>query len=74
MFIAADKTLKIWDVASGALIRTIRGHKEGLSDLAWSSDGRLIATASDDTTIGIWTVETVRALCHYELSFMWLYG
>jgi WD40 repeat protein len=68
---AADKTLKTWDVASGVLIRTIRGHKEGLSDLAWSSDGRLIATASDDTTVGIWVVETVRGLyLHEQLAFV----
>lgn len=59
MNVAADKTLKIWDVEAGQLIRTIRGHREGLSDLAWSGDGKYIATASDDSSVGIWIVETV---------------
>jgi COMPASS component SWD3 len=59
---AADKLVKIWDVETGEPIRTIRGHKEGLSDLAWSSDSKYICTACDDGSIGIWIVESVRVL------------
>ena len=35
------------------------GHTEGLSDIAWSFDSELIASASDDKTVRIWSVEAV---------------
>lgn len=35
------------------------GHEGGISDLAWSPDSKLLATASDDKTVGLWNVEEV---------------
>jgi WD40 repeat protein len=57
---AADKTVKLWSTSGWSLKQTLSGsHERGLSDIAWSPDGRYVATASDDTTIGIWDVESV---------------
>jgi len=41
-----------------ALIRTLRGHAEAVSDCAHSPDGRYLATASADQTVRIWDVQT----------------
>ena len=60
--IAADKTIKLWDVEQGELIRTLEGHTEGISDIAWSHNGEYLASASDDKTIGIWSIESVGRL------------
>ena len=32
------------------------GHKRGISDISWSPDSKYLASASDDTTISIWTI------------------
>lgn len=51
--------MKIWSPHTGQLVRNLTGHSKGLSDVAWSSDSVFLASASDDTTIRIWTVDTV---------------
>lgn len=40
-------------------MRTFEGHTLGISDVAWSGDSDYIASASDDKTIRIWSLETV---------------
>ena len=57
----ADKLIKLWNAYTGDFIRTMAGHTEGVSDIAWSSDSELIASASDDKTVRIWSAETVRS-------------
>ena len=57
---AGDKLVKIWSPHTGQLVRNLTGHSKGLSDIAWSSDSVFLASASDDATIRIWTVDTVR--------------
>lgn len=52
--------MKIWSPHTGQLVRNLTGHSKGLSDIAWSFDSVFLASASDDTTIRIWTVDTVR--------------
>jgi WD40 repeat protein len=41
-----DKTIKLWDVASGSLVRTLTGHTNGPNSVAFSPDGRLLASGS----------------------------
>ena len=39
---SADKSNKLWNVASGREIRTLSGHRNWVSTLAFSPDGRLL--------------------------------
>ena len=59
---ANDRVVKIWSPFTGELIRNLNGHTKGLSDIAWSSDSVYLASASDDHTVRIWDVDSVRAM------------
>jgi len=57
-----DLTVKLWDVASGRLMRTFRGHRHWVSAAAFSPDSMMIASAAYDGTVRIWDVRTGRAI------------
>jgi len=49
-----DNTIRVWDVASGAELATLRGHTERVSSVTFSLDGTRLASGSDDKTVKVW--------------------
>ena len=54
--------VQIWDVASGREIGTLKGHGRAVGKVAFSRDGKLLATGSTDNTIKIWDFAAQREL------------
>ncbi|KAF5716702.1 G-protein beta WD-40 repeat-containing protein [Fusarium mundagurra] len=55
---SSDRTIKIWNVATGKEEQTLEGHTASVNSVVFSKDGTLIASGSDDNTIKIWNVAT----------------
>jgi len=53
-----DKTLRSWDLGSGAAIRTFSGHTDAVTSVVVTPDGRTALSGSEDDTIKIWKLET----------------
>ena len=50
--------IRFWDVASGREIGAIKGHGRGVSKVAFSRDGKVLASAATDNSIKMWDAAT----------------
>ena len=53
---APIKRVIFWDLATGEPAGTLRGHEDYVSAVAFSADGKLLATGSFDHTVKVWDV------------------
>ncbi|PNH11155.1 Vegetative incompatibility protein HET-E-1 [Tetrabaena socialis] len=53
-----DKTLRLWDTATGQCRATLEGHTDWVNSVAFSPDGRQLASGSDDKTLRLWDAAT----------------
>lgn len=55
-----DRTVIIWDTATGKARRTLKGHDLAVTSLAFSADASLLASGSGNASIVLWDVQTGR--------------
>jgi WD40 repeat protein len=53
-----DQTIKVWQLETGKLLRTLKGHRDKVYAIALSPNGQIIASGSADKTIKLWHLQT----------------
>ncbi len=63
-----DGTIQIYNVTTGEQVLHLPGHSQCVFQLAWSPDGRHLASRSLDRTIKVWDIANSRVLCESGYS------
>jgi WD40 repeat protein/serine/threonine protein kinase len=53
-----EGVIRLWDVATGEVIRTIKGHTDTINYIAFATDGNRIASGSVDRTARVWQLDS----------------
>jgi pleiotropic regulator 1 len=63
---AADRTIKIWDLASGQLKLTLTGHISAVRGLEVSPRHPYLFSCGEDKMVKCWDLETNKVIRHYH--------
>ena len=56
----ADRTVRVWNLASGRLERTLEGHTGQVRAVAVTADGQRIVSGGTDGTVRVWNLASGR--------------
>lgn len=53
-----NNNIDIWEVSTGKVIKTLKGHESKIQIISYSPDGKSIASAAEDIKLKIWSTES----------------
>jgi eukaryotic-like serine/threonine-protein kinase len=57
-----ENIISLWDTASGEEVGTLSGHKQAIWSLAFSPDGKTLASTGSERSIRLWNIATLSEL------------
>jgi len=63
---SASGTLKLWDLSTGKIVRTLNGHKSNIRSLDFHPYGEFIASGSLDTSLKVWDIRRKGCIQAYK--------
>ena len=69
---SGDRTVRLWDAATGALQQTLEGHSSWVNSVAFSPDGKQVVSGSGDRTVRLWDAATGAAQQTLEGHSSWV--
>ena len=63
---SVDNLIKIWDLESGARLKTLKGHTDDVKVVAITPDSKRIVSGSGDKTVRVWDANSRRAVAELE--------
>jgi WD40 repeat protein len=65
--LVAEQMIGVWDIKTGRYLGACIGHKQGIGGLAFSADGRTLASTSHDSTLKLWNTATLQQLLNFSI-------
>ena len=59
---SADKTVKVWNAATGQKMLTLKGHTNWVHSVTFGPDGKRLASGGSDHTVKLWDAATGQCL------------
>jgi WD40 repeat protein len=69
-----DRLIKLWEVATGKLLRDLKDHSDAVYGLAFAPDGKLLASAAADRAVKVWDVASGTRLYTLGEATDWVYA
>ena len=63
---SSDKTCRLFDLQRGAAVRLYTGHNAAISTVEISPDGKLLATASEDSAVNLYDINSAKLLKSFK--------
>ena len=66
---SGDKTVRLWDTQSLQSQSELKGHTDEVYSVAFSPDGKRLASASRDKTVRLWDSQSLQSLGDIEGAY-----